>query len=294
MAQFSILLCEDDFGMRTALRALFESDGRFAIAGEACDGVEAVEKAAELQPDVLLLDVTMPRQTGIEALPKVLRESPHSSVVMLTALSRETLEQSTVMEVDSLRGVYYMDKSSEGEELLDSIAGIATASLSTPAAGNRHRTKAQHRQRTTRFIEVMTGGRRRGVLGALAAAALAAVAVALAIGSARSAAGSCVTAGMPNLSQATLYARATQACSGSNRMLVLLQGRWNRNPHVYTLASGSTSGLSITVGTHKCALSGTWYTWTLAVRGVKTDTSRILHYSCQTNTPTIARPTPTG
>jgi DNA-binding NarL/FixJ family response regulator len=256
--QFSVLLCADSLGMRTAIRTLLEADQRFEIVGEASDGAEGVQKAGELRPNIILLDVTMPRLTGVEALPKVLRQSPHSTVVLLTAFSRETIEKSIAMEVDSLRGVYYMDKTSEGDELVNAIAGIADASLSTSIARNGRRTAPGSGERTRRLIQVMSRNRRVAV-AAVAAAAIAAVTATLAIGTARSAAGTCVTAKAPSLAGATLYGNAVQKCSSSNTMYVFLQGRFGREPHVYTLASGSTTGTSLKIGAPKCALSGRWH-----------------------------------
>ena len=57
------------------------------IVGEAADGAAGVEVAAVLRPDVVLLDIQMPRLDGLEALPLVFRRSPRSMVVMLTAMS---------------------------------------------------------------------------------------------------------------------------------------------------------------------------------------------------------------
>jgi hypothetical protein len=122
--------------------------------------------------------------------------------------------------------------------------------------------------------------RRRGIgLGASAAAALSTALLAVGAHSA-SGSGSCVYARTPVLSGGTLYGRATHTCSGSKKMYALIQARHGRNSYVYTLASGSTTATSIKIGTRKCPFRGTWHTWTLATRGLKTDTSGVLTYSC--------------
>ena len=64
---FKVLLADDDPAMRLVMRKIVEKSDGFAIVGEAEDGAEAVEKAAELQPDVVFLDVEMPKLTGVEA-----------------------------------------------------------------------------------------------------------------------------------------------------------------------------------------------------------------------------------
>jgi DNA-binding NarL/FixJ family response regulator len=285
--QFSVLLADDSLAMRTALRTLLEADTRFEIVGEASDGVEAVEKAGELRPNIVLLDVTMPRLSGVEALPKVMRQSPHSTVVLLTAFSRETIENSTAMELDSLRGVYYMDKTREGEDLVDSIAGIASASLSTSVTGEGQGTKQDLRERTRGVIEIMGRNKRVAVAG-LAAAAIAAAVSAFAVGQGQSAGGSCVTANKPSLSARALSYGASHACSGSGKMYVILQGRYGKGSHPYTLATGSATGtLYRSTAPHRCAATGTWHVWTFAFRGGKTNSSALMNYSCRTSKPSL-------
>jgi hypothetical protein len=65
-------------------------------------------------------------------------------------------------------------------------------------------------------------------------------------------------------------------------MYAFILARYGRGSHVYTLASGSTTGTWIKIGARKCPFSGTWHTWTLAMRGLKADTSGVLTYSCST------------
>ncbi len=82
-----VLVVDDEPAIRTLLRVLLARDERFELAGEAKDGVEAVAAAAELQPDVVLLDLLMPRMDGREALPELRRAAPTSMVLVLSSLS---------------------------------------------------------------------------------------------------------------------------------------------------------------------------------------------------------------
>jgi AmiR/NasT family two-component response regulator len=82
-----ILVAEDETIIRLDLRSLLEANG-MDVCGEARDGVEAVELAASLDPDVILLDVKMPRLDGIEAARRILRERP-VPIVMLTAFGQD-------------------------------------------------------------------------------------------------------------------------------------------------------------------------------------------------------------
>jgi two-component system, response regulator PdtaR len=84
-----ILIAEDETIIRLDLRSLLESNG-FEVCGEARDGVEAVELAESLAPDVILMDVKMPRLDGIGAAGRILEERP-VPIVMLTAFGHEDL-----------------------------------------------------------------------------------------------------------------------------------------------------------------------------------------------------------
>ena len=127
----------------------------------------------------------------------------------------------------------------------------------------------------------MSRNKRVAVAG-VAAVALAALTSTLTIGTAQSATASCaVTARTPYLSTGTLFGRGTNQCpSTSTKMYVRLQGRWGAQSKVYTLGTGSTTGTYLKIGAPKCVMSGKWHMWTLVTRGLRTDTSSVLTYSC--------------
>lgn len=83
--QHTILLVEDDPRMRRALSRIIEQHDRFAVAGEAADGRAAVQVCVDLRPDVVLMDIEMPRMTGIEATRHIVRLNPATKVIALTA-----------------------------------------------------------------------------------------------------------------------------------------------------------------------------------------------------------------
>src|SRR5207248_3242199 len=78
-----VLLAEDHQIVREGLRVLLEQGG-FRVVGEAADGREAVEQAAKLDPDVVILDLSMPALNGIEAAREILRSHPHTQAIILT------------------------------------------------------------------------------------------------------------------------------------------------------------------------------------------------------------------
>lgn len=82
-----VLLVDDDADIRQVIRLYLERVGGFEVVGEAADGREGIDLAADLQPDVVLLDVMMPGMSGHEAVPELLRVSPQAMIVMLSALS---------------------------------------------------------------------------------------------------------------------------------------------------------------------------------------------------------------
>ncbi|MBV8598759.1 MAG: response regulator transcription factor, partial [Actinobacteria bacterium] len=79
-----VLICDDHALLRSGLRRLLEGDDAIEVAGEAANADEAVDQAATLVPDVVLLDIVMPGRSGIEAIPDVLDAAPNAKVLMLS------------------------------------------------------------------------------------------------------------------------------------------------------------------------------------------------------------------
>lgn len=79
-----ILVVDDHPVMRRGLRTLLGSHPEWEIVAEAQDGIEAVEKALQLKPDIVVLDITMPRMDGLEACRLIRRDLPKSEVVIVT------------------------------------------------------------------------------------------------------------------------------------------------------------------------------------------------------------------
>ena len=85
-APLRVLLVDDMAELRDLLARVLERDGRYVVVGHAGDGREGVSRAAELQPDLVLLDLTMPVMDGLEALPLLRRAAPSADVVVLSGL----------------------------------------------------------------------------------------------------------------------------------------------------------------------------------------------------------------
>jgi two-component system nitrate/nitrite response regulator NarL len=108
-----ILIADDHPIFRDGLRRLLEAESDLKVIGEACDGAEAVKLARQLKPDILLLDLAMPRQPGLEALREMSSGSPSSPVrvILLTAAA----EKKQIVEALQLgaRGVVLKDSATQ-------------------------------------------------------------------------------------------------------------------------------------------------------------------------------------
>lgn len=106
-----ILIADDHPIFRDGLRRLLECEPGFKVVGEACDGVEAVDLARSLRPEILLLDLAMPRRHGLEALRELSRSSSPIRVILLTAAA----EREQIVEALQLgaRGVVLKDCGTE-------------------------------------------------------------------------------------------------------------------------------------------------------------------------------------
>jgi DNA-binding NarL/FixJ family response regulator len=84
MESIRILIADDHAHFRSGIAALLLATPDIELVGEAATGDEAIEQAATLQPDVILMDINMPGVNGIEATRRILHTSPHISILVLT------------------------------------------------------------------------------------------------------------------------------------------------------------------------------------------------------------------
>jgi DNA-binding NarL/FixJ family response regulator len=123
IASFRVLLVDDMAGLRQLVRMTLESSDHFIIVGEAGDGVEAIEQARDLTPDLVLLDLSMPRMDGLEALPLILDASPRSKVIVLTGFESERISSKAV----SRGAIACLEKGITPVELVDSLLDLLEA-----------------------------------------------------------------------------------------------------------------------------------------------------------------------
>ena len=91
--RLTVLVADDVAQLRRIVRRILDRDGRFEVVAEASDGVEAVDLARVLQPDIAILDLMMPRKDGYQALREIRTLSSRTKVVVFSALGDEAMSR---------------------------------------------------------------------------------------------------------------------------------------------------------------------------------------------------------
>jgi NarL family two-component system response regulator LiaR len=123
-----ILIADDHMVVRRGLCSLLIPRNGMEVIGEAMDGVEAVELAHSLQPDVILMDMVMPRLNGPEAILEIKKENPDARVLILTSFG----EEARVSAAIRAGALGYLLKDSSPDELFHAIREVAQGNLSLP------------------------------------------------------------------------------------------------------------------------------------------------------------------
>ena len=114
-----ILIADDASFMRQMIREIIEPEGH-EVVGEATNGIEAVDLFNELSPDLVTMDIVMPKRSGIDAVKAILAEHPTACVVMCSALGQETL----VMEALQAGARDFIVKPFKPDSVVSTIAKI--------------------------------------------------------------------------------------------------------------------------------------------------------------------------
>ena len=120
MDTISILLAEDHVVVREGTRQLLEREPDLAVVGEAGDGEEAVQPAARLNPDGVIMDVAMPKLSGIEATKRIKALLPSAAVLVLTSYDYDEY----IFSLLEAGAAGYLLKSVSGDELIEAIRAI--------------------------------------------------------------------------------------------------------------------------------------------------------------------------
>jgi two-component system chemotaxis response regulator CheY len=111
-----VLIVDDAVFMRNTLKEIFTSGG-YEIAGEAANGVEAVEKYRDVTPEVTTMDIVMPFKNGIEATREILKQDPSATIIICSALGQESL----VMEAIEAGATDFIVKPFKAENVIQVV-----------------------------------------------------------------------------------------------------------------------------------------------------------------------------
>ncbi len=149
----SVLLADDHVLLREGLRQLLTDSGDIQVAGEAGDGHEAVRLAQRLTPEVIVMDLAMPRLDGLDATKQITGEGLTSKVLVLTMHANE--EYAVRVLQAGARGL--LGKGSPGREVLDAIRKVAAGGIYLPALLREELIKRHVRAGTERSpLEALT------------------------------------------------------------------------------------------------------------------------------------------
>lgn len=125
-AVIRVLMADDHAIVREGMRALIETQSDMQLVGEAADGVEAVELAASLSPDVILMDMVMPRKNGLEAIREIKLANPTARILVITSFA----EDDKVFPSIKAGALGYLLKDSPPRELLQAIRSVYQGQVS--------------------------------------------------------------------------------------------------------------------------------------------------------------------
>jgi len=120
-----VLVVDDHEIMRRGLSLVFELEDGFDLVGEAYDGEDAVEKVRETRPDVVLMDIRMPRKNGIQASKEIKRHWPETKIMVLSAVDEE--DEIIAAIQGGIDG--YMLKNTSSDELTEAVRVVAGGQL---------------------------------------------------------------------------------------------------------------------------------------------------------------------
>jgi DNA-binding NarL/FixJ family response regulator len=113
----AVLICDDSPQLRMLLSRIIGQVPALQVVGEAADGREAIIEATRLQPDVILLDLSMPVLSGLDALPDLRRVAPSSKIIILSGLPAATVSDRAL----ALGAHHYIEKGAGAEAIIAAI-----------------------------------------------------------------------------------------------------------------------------------------------------------------------------
>jgi DNA-binding NarL/FixJ family response regulator len=131
---YRVVICDDHSIFREGIKNVLARNPALEVIGEAADGFAAVETVKKLKPDLVVMDIAMPEQSGIEATREITQVLPEIRVIILSVHSRKTF----IMEALKAGARGYVLKDSAGDKLLDAVNAVLRGEcyLDSPVAGH--------------------------------------------------------------------------------------------------------------------------------------------------------------
>lgn len=120
MKNLTFVIVDDAIFMRTLLKRMIEEVENYTVVGEGSNGLEAIEQANKNQPDVMTLDITMPDMDGIKAVKEIMKVSPKTKIIMVSAMG----QQSMVIEAIKLGAKDFVVKPFEKSRVLQAVKNV--------------------------------------------------------------------------------------------------------------------------------------------------------------------------
>jgi DNA-binding NarL/FixJ family response regulator len=125
-----VLICDDHDAIRALLHLVVELGENMSVVGDAADGQIAIDEAERLQPDVILLDLSMPVLTGLDALPGIRRAAPDAAIVVFSGFATANV----AAEMLALGAACYLQKGASPAVIIATIARVHSERVVTTRA----------------------------------------------------------------------------------------------------------------------------------------------------------------
>jgi len=167
--KIKILLVDDHAVLREGMRSLLENDKDFEVVGEASNGEEAIALVPRLQPDVILMDIVMPKLNGVEATKRIKQMSPVTNVLILTAYD----DTAYILGLLEAGACGFLLKNARGSEIKDAIRAVQSGEsvldpvvtrkliervISTSKRTGEHVSREQLSQREAEILRLAANG----------------------------------------------------------------------------------------------------------------------------------------
>jgi len=122
MKNLTFVVVDDAVFMRTLIKKMIEEVDTFKVVGEGANGFEAIEQARKHKPDIMTLDITMPDMDGVKAIEEILKVSPETRIIMVSAMG----QQSMVIEAIKLGAKDFVVKPFEKSRVMQAIKNVTS------------------------------------------------------------------------------------------------------------------------------------------------------------------------